>query len=370
MKNRDKNKKKQRIKAVACLTALLLTSFTGCALDLSTNEDNSSSDSASVSGNENSEKVSVPNVEKLSFDTAKTIVTDAGLIYTVVEEESEETKGTVLMQYPPRDEKVDRGSSITLVIAKPILNDSSSLSSAVSSAPSGDMVYIGNYVRGWKLKDAEAFLKSQNIGVIANYKQDPQESAAGTIIEQSVPEGTYLHKGDTIAFTVSTGAAESSAAPIQSKAPSAAPSLSAVALFSGVVASSTLPAEKGYTYEAKNILRDDGTCWTEGVKGVGKGQYVMFTNSSAVSVSGCGMKNGYTIDADRFTKNGRLSSVTFQGDDPNDSFTFAVDVYSMQEQKFTFPRTIKTKTLKIIISDAISGSSYDDTCISLIIPYQ
>lgn len=365
MKNDTSKMRALRLAAAICVCAVLLTSFSGCALDLSTKEEDTSSESGAVSGSEDGEKVSVPNVEKLSFETAITIVTDAGLTYSVVEEESEEAKGTVIMQYPPRDEKVDRGSSVTLVIAKPIEQASSSAAESSSGAKE-DMVYIGNYVRGWKIKDAEAFLKSQNIGVIVNYEQDTQQSDAGTIIGQSVPEGTYLHRGDTIAFTVSNGPAVQQSVPSQP----ASPSLSSVALFSGVSASSTLPTEKGYTYMATNILRDDGTCWSEGVKGVGKGEYVMFTNASAVSVSGCGIKNGYTIDFDRFTKNGRLSSVTFRGDNPDDSFTFNLDTKSMTEQKFAFPRTIRTKSLKIIINDAVSGTVYDDTCISLIIPYQ
>ena len=354
--------KDKRIKAAAavCACTLALNALTGCVLDLSPKDDTSGSESAaSESAAQSDEKVSVPGVESLSAETAKDILNDAGLFYEVILEESDQPENTVIMQYPGKGEKIAKNGTVTIVVAKASEKSKAPASQAVNDS---DIILVPDFT-SQTYEQAKLYFESRGVNVTFTSKYS-SEYDYNTIISQSITPNTYLKKGSSISFEVSLGAQA------QSSTPAPQPAQKKVASFSGVSDSSHLPNEPGYTYVAENVLNYNGKCWTENKSGVGIGEYVMFSNSTEVMVSACGIVNGYTVDNDRFMKNGRLTKVTFQGDNAADSFTFTISPDSMREQVFDFPRTIRTKNLKIIITDAVSGSSYDDTCISVIIPYQ
>lgn len=131
--------------------------------------------------------------------------------------------------------------------------------------------------------------------------------------------------------------------------------------------SSKLASQGSYTYGEQNVLqRNDGLCWAEGVDGVGIGEYFEFYTPTVQTVSQCSLINGYTIDSERFYNNGRLSEVTFEFSDGS-SYKYKIDPDSMSEQTFYFPREIQTTSIKVIISDAVAGDKYEDTCISFIL---
>lgn len=362
--------KKSRTKAAAfiCACALVITSSAGCTIDLthsSQKSSNSVTESSSVSSaaeTEETEKISVPGLESLSVDTAKDILNEAGLFYNVKEEESDEAENTVIMQYPEKGEKVEKGSTVTLVVAV-----SKSVTPSVSSENGSDMILVKNFV-GQSYDQAKQYYEDNGI-IVTRTDEWNSHYPYGTVISQSIMQNystnSYIKKGSTISFVMSLGTKSQTTYPTTST-----PVERKVATFSSVTSSGYLPDEYGYTYKPENVLNFNGKCWSENAKGVGIDEYVMFSSSTTVAVSSCGIVNGYTVDYDRFTKNGRLTKVTFQGDNSNDRFTFYVDKDSMAEQIFDFGRTIYTKNLKIIIADAVSGTKYDDTCISVIIPYQ
>ena len=102
------------------------------------------------------------------------------------------------------------------------------------------------------------------------------------------------------------------------------------------------------------------------MNGVGIGEYFEFYTPTAQTVSQCTLINGYTLDKERFYNNGRLSEVTFEFSDGT-RYKYSIDPNSMSEQVFYFPREIQTTSVKVIISNAVSGDKYDDTCLSFVL---
>ena len=123
-----------------------------------------------------------------------------------------------------------------------------------------------------------------------------------------------------------------------------------------------------YTYGADNILyENDGTCWCEGVAGVGKGEWFQFNNNTDIPISQCGIINGYNKDKTTFNNNGRLTKIRFEFSDGT-AEEADIDPNTMSEQTFYFGRVVYTSYLRVVIVDAVSGDKYDDTCISFIHP--
>ena len=123
-----------------------------------------------------------------------------------------------------------------------------------------------------------------------------------------------------------------------------------------------------YTYGADNILyENDGTCWCEGVDGVGKGEWFQYNNNTDIPISQCGIINGYNKDKTTFNNNGRLTKIRFEFSDGT-AEEADIDPNTMAEQTFYFGRVVYTSYLRVVIVDAVSGDKYDDTCISFIHP--
>ncbi len=361
MKKMTNMRRASKAALMCCAIALFTSAVSGCSLDLS-NTDHSES-AAAV------EQVSVPDVvsASLSLETAHEILAQAGLTYSVKEEKSDKEPGTVIMQYPEKGEKVDKGSMVTLVVAAGAAQDNNTNAPVVQNSNSNS-VLVKNFV-GQSFDEAKWYYESN--GITVEYTEVyTNDYAYGVVSWQSFLPGdspnTYIDKGSTISFQVSLGSTVNTApaAPVKPQIQSSGK----IASFGYVRASDSLPNEGSYTYIPDNVLNNNGRCWTENKSGVGIGEYVVFTNPEPVTVSSCGIVNGYTVDKDRFTKNGRLTAVTIEGDDA--SYTYSIDPNSMEEQIFVFDEPMHTRLLKIIIAGAISGTKYDDTCISQINPYQ
>ena len=94
----------------------------------------------------------------------------------------------------------------------------------------------------------------------------------------------------------------------------------------------------------------------------------MLYDDKVQTVHGCQIKNGYTYDSTVFKKNSRMSKVTFEFSN-GDTYTTNIDPDSRDLQTIEFPKAVDTKSLKIIITEVKQGDSYEDTCITLIMPY-
>lgn len=137
--------------------------------------------------------------------------------------------------------------------------------------------------------------------------------------------------------------------------------------FSFITASSTLAPEGDFSYQVYNLNTNDDTCWCEGVDGLGIGEYVMFSSNTLQSVSGISIINGYAKDITVYNNNSRVKKLEFEFSDGTTLIKSVSD--SRNLQNIHFNKTINTKYIKMTILETYSGTLYDDTCISFILPY-
>ena len=318
--NTRKSTKNFRTLSVICACAVVLTSGAGCSINVGQSADDAQQPAVSSAAEETvssaaaeTEKVGVPKVEGLSVDNAKDILNKAGFQYEVQEDStSTEKDGTVISQFPVAGDKIEKGSKVTIIVARP---EKEEAAAPAASEPATE----------------PAVVESNNDSNIVNTPVPPQITA-----------------------------------------PAPTPSKTAQVGFENVYDSGHLDSETvsgvTYTYGPNNVLNNNGKCWAENKSGVGKWAYVAFSSFDAVSVSGIGIWNGYDGTSDQFYNNGRVTKVRVTTD--NDSFDFYLNANTMGEQYFGFGATVYTHNLKITILDAIKGDKYDDTCISEIVPYQ
>jgi hypothetical protein len=130
-----------------------------------------------------------------------------------------------------------------------------------------------------------------------------------------------------------------------------------------VTASSTRRTEQGNSYAAG--LAFDGnsrTAWSEGVKGAGKGQWIVFDFRKEEKLDAVRIEPGYFKSAEIWRKNNRLATVDLQfSDGTTRTFRFSD---TMKEQKIAIGG-VRTRSVKITIRDIYAGQSdSEDTLIS------
>ena len=142
------------------------------------------------------------------------------------------------------------------------------------------------------------------------------------------------------------------------------------------VKSSSFGTWKNYTYKVAQ-LNDNliNTAWVEGVPGHGINETITFYNfkskeNTPVVLNGFLLYNGYIKSKDLFLKNSRVRSfVLYKNENPL-YFLQLIDI--MDAQKVSFPDIILNEsdkiTLKII--DIYGGIKYQDTAITLLLPYK
>jgi len=142
------------------------------------------------SGGDKKEEAEVPNVAGLSILEAETKLKDAG--FEIADEYDEKysnevEEGFVISTNPPAGVKRVKGYDITLVI---------SLGS--------NAIKVENYV-GKNFEDVEKMLEDKGLYVFKETVEVDEKNnkyKKGTIISQSVKEGTLLNEGDSITFKV------------------------------------------------------------------------------------------------------------------------------------------------------------------------
>ncbi|MCF6524853.1 Stk1 family PASTA domain-containing Ser/Thr kinase [Streptomyces sp. JJ36] len=125
----------------------------------------------------------VPDVEGDTFDDAQDELEDAGFeVKRVDEETSEAEPDTVLEQDPAGGEQVKRGSTITLTVA----------TQSTSTVPN---------VVGKSFTEAEAQLKALEF-TVARIDKESQDTAPGTVLEQSPAPNAQAADGSQVTLTV------------------------------------------------------------------------------------------------------------------------------------------------------------------------
>ncbi|MFF9122528.1 Stk1 family PASTA domain-containing Ser/Thr kinase [Streptomyces sp. NPDC014889] len=91
-----------------------------CSQDLKSGEDMKKGDTVNLVLSTGAPKVTVPSVLGLSFDAAQSQLKDAGLNVEKETQESNQEPGVVIAQDVKGDTEVEKGSTVTLTIAKPV----------------------------------------------------------------------------------------------------------------------------------------------------------------------------------------------------------------------------------------------------------
>lgn len=147
----------------------------------------------------------------------------------------------------------------------------------------------------------------------------------------------------------------------------AAPEARDLTPFAEVTTSSYLPADRYGTYGPYAAV--DGskeTAWVEGISGAGTGEWIELTFPGAVELRTLALDVGYDKSADLFAKNNRLKRATVvfsSGEQVTIDFddTRGLQEFAMDRAPGPNP---ETTSLRIIIEEVYSGTTYDDTCLA------
>jgi serine/threonine-protein kinase len=129
-------------------------------------------------------KVTVPDVVGLDRASAQKQLDDAGLAVTVQQEESDKTPDEVLAQSPGAGSHVDKGTRVTITVAK---------SKPKATVP--DVV-------GLSADDAARQIRNAKLTPVKREKKVKRREQDGQVISQSPGGGAEVDKGDSVVIVV------------------------------------------------------------------------------------------------------------------------------------------------------------------------
>lgn len=119
---------------------------------------------------------------------------------------------------------------------------------------------------------------------------------------------------------------------------------------------------------------EPSTVWVEGVKGTGEGEAVVIDTVLPYTADGIAILPGYCQNQATYEKNGRPLKVTVKCGDiivsesmENFKPDFADPLKSMVYIEFEEP--VYADIYTVVISQAVGGTQYEDTCIAELFPY-
>lgn len=220
-------------------------------------------------------------------------------------------------------------------------------------------------VKGLKSGDAIKVLKEASLDyeVVLAYSNDV---ANDYVISQSPVAGKNVKEEETVTIYASKGSSSGKKDDSSSSSSSSSQSKKGPE-FDYISTSSELSETDDVNYICENVMYKDDSCWSEGVSGTGKGEYIIFSDETLQSVSGINIVNGFAKNDETFFDYGRVLKMKFEFSNGT-SITKEIDD-TMDLQTISFGRTVETTYLKMTIVSACEGDMYDNTCISLIVPY-
>lgn len=145
--------------------------------------------------------IAAPNVVNEQFDTAVQKILEAGLNYTVVEEESTVIQaGYIIRQTPLAGTKLNKDDVINLHVSK-------GNGAGATTKPNAEKVSVPSII-GLDSDQAEATLQANGLE-IGNITRKASSQAAGTIISQSPELGKSVMKGSYVSVVISRGSDDS-----------------------------------------------------------------------------------------------------------------------------------------------------------------
>lgn len=134
-------------------------------------------------------------------------------------------------------------------------------------------------------------------------------------------------------------------------------------------ASSQLPEQYGYTYEAEHVLDNNTqTAWAEGVPGNGCGEWIQVNLEREQVVSAIEIINGYAKSQSLYQKNARAKRVKLEFSDGSSQEIELQDGQMTSQKQSITP--VSSSYVKITILEVYAGSKYEDLCIGHIACYQ
>ena len=210
------------------------------------------------------------------------------------------------------------------------------------------------------------------IFLFMNYDPEPQTEITVTEIVEVVKDSSDggSDDGDDSAAAKTPDPAkplpkqnEPADPPAQTDPPSSAPAKTTAK------ASSTLADQDGHSYNASNVLSNDGKCWCP-KEGSGVGSWIELDFSRSKKINGIDIVNGYAGDEDQYQNNAKATSIRIQFSNGN-SITKTLNVKSVSNRKesqhLSFD-TVETDYVKITILAIEKGEKWDDTCLTYIEP--
>ncbi|MER7760477.1 Stk1 family PASTA domain-containing Ser/Thr kinase [Streptomyces sp. NPDC097619] len=158
-----------------------------CSQDPTAGTDVSRGDTINVVVSTGAPKVLVPDVLNVSFDEAEKTLKDKGFQVVRKNKESERTSGTVLDQDPAGSTSVQKGSTVTLTVAK---------EAAKSDVPD---------LKGKNIDEARKALEDADLQLGSTTEVDSGEKA-GTVVGQSLNPGDKVAPGSTVNVQIAKAA--------------------------------------------------------------------------------------------------------------------------------------------------------------------
>lgn len=126
---------------------------------------------------------------------------------------------------------------------------------------------------------------------------------------------------------------------------------------------SSADQEGNYVHSAKlTIDGNTGSCWSEGVKGIGIGESIEIHFNGNYTVSGMNIWIGHQKSQDLFYQNARPTALRVEGSDGSK------EIYNLEDkfgpQRVNFKKPITANKVKLIVERVAPGNKYEDTCIS------
>lgn len=365
--------------------------------------------------------VNMPDVEGLSLDSAKTLITSAGLKCEIKEEESDSMEADhILRQYPSAGTEVESGEITQLVVTKKKeteKNTEKETSSVQSKTESENTAVTVPNVKN--LSYDAAVQKLSSVGLSADIKEYQYSDTVedGYVISQS-PDRGKVNKNTKISLIVSKGADSqvikvgnyigqniySVQSELENKGIRVIYSFNDSSVSAGSILSQSvkegenLPKGSSITFVAAqqsvqynmlgdffgeltcssemgsfpsgNVLYFNGEAWAPNSSG-GVGEYVMFSspkNGEDVVVSGCIIDIGCSRNNEDFFAYGRPTRIRIEFSD-NTSETFDVSPDNMSHQVINFSKKVSTSSMKFIIEGSKAGTSMDNPCIGCLVPF-
>jgi serine/threonine-protein kinase len=142
----------------------------------------------------------VPDLTGMAQSNAEAALADAGLeLGTVAQEQSASVPpGAVIRQDPPAGEKVDKGSSVSIVVS----TGSPSPTPTPTPSPTASGVAVPN-VYGMQSAVAEQELTA--VGLAAAFRQKPGTGQPpGTVVSVRPDTGTRVPEGSTVLLVIAS----------------------------------------------------------------------------------------------------------------------------------------------------------------------